>query len=128
MCRYAKSNGTARHHGLLNTLRKLLKKAIRMVVFEHQRKRPRPTAARQPQAQRRNSRHVVNRLVGALHRQRERIALLSSFHLEQSVDGRFREGTRGKSINRLGGKHHQFAFCQGFDGTVNHVARIVGIF
>ena len=98
-----------------------------MLVVDDERHRPRPAAARKPAGERRHVGHEIGRFLGALDRQRERLAGRAALHLQQPLDGVGPAGAGGEAVNGFGRQRDQLPFGQCLNGTMNDVAGILGV-
>ena len=98
-----------------------------MLVVDDQRHRPRPAAAGQPAGERRHVGHEIGRFLGALDRQRERLAARAALHLAAIVRRHRPAGTGRQAVNGFGRQRDQLPFGQCLNSTMNNVAGILGV-
>ena len=112
---------------MANDTRKLSGEAVAMAIIDHQRNWPWPTAAGEPPSERRQIRHKVQGLLGALDRRRHGVTRRATLHLQQSFDGIGPARTGRESVNGLGRQRNQLAFGERLNSTMNDVTGVVGI-
>ncbi len=71
-------------------------------------------------------RHVVQRVIGAFHGQRQGLPGGSILDGIQTLDRSLVERAGGQAVHGLGRQGHQFAFGQGLHGTMHDVAQVFG--
>ena len=124
MSRYPQPNGTRWDRSILNQWIEPVDHTVGMIGVKHQCHRTGPAASCHPAGKRRHIGNIVQRIVEAFNRERERIVFASSLDLKQFLYRLGMKCARRQTVNGFGWNRDYLSRRQSLNCAMNHITRV----